>query len=62
MATAYKLTTEWVRPREAAARLGMSRVALWRHIQRGNIPANRIGRLLYIDMQEVEETLRRNKA
>lgn len=53
---------EFVRPPEAARRLSMSKIALYHHIRRGHIPAHRIGRLLYIDMREVEEALQRSKA
>lgn len=53
---------EFVRVPEAARRLGVSRVALYHKIRRGYVPAHRLGRIIYIDMREVEETLRRNTA
>lgn len=52
---------EYVRAPEAARRLGVSRVALYHKVRRNLVPAYRIGHILYFDMKEIEERIRRNK-
>ena len=43
--------------REAAAALGLSKVAVWAAIHRGDIPARRIGRSYLIPRSALEQLL-----
>lgn len=47
-----------VRVEEVARRLGLSPAAVRHHVRRGHLPANRIGRLMFFDWEEVIKSVK----
>lgn len=52
----------WVSANEVADLLGISRVTVYDHVRRGNIPAKRIGRALRFDLISIDQWATRASA
>jgi len=52
-------TSLTVGPKEAAARLGLGRVAVYRLLREGRLPAVRVGRHYRIPVRALEQALKR---
>lgn len=49
------MSRAWVSADDVAALLGISRVTVYDHVRRGNIPAKRIGRALRFDLASIDQ-------
>lgn len=47
--------------KDAAEYAGYTSAAMWKHIQRGNLPVSRQGRSLRVDIQEIDKWMEHNK-
>lgn len=45
----------WVSAEKVAVLLGISRVTVYDHVRRGNLPAKRIGRALRFDLVAIDQ-------
>lgn len=52
----------WVTAEAVAAVLGISRVTVYDHVRRGNLPAKRIGRALRFDLAAIDQCATRRSA
>ena len=51
-----------IRPEEAARRLGVSRQSIYKRIERKQIPVFHLGRSVYIDWDELCDTMRKARS
>lgn len=55
------VNTEWLSSKEAASRIGITQRTLYRFIDEGQIPAYRIGRVIRLQLADVESFIERSR-